>query len=395
VKVLARLAVFIVLTPALLLAQTSTGQSATTPKANAASAQPASSTAQAPPAPAAQTAEAPRPAAPMPYPIMSTRAKDRARQLYEYLIRGEGGPLYASFAPEMKKQYPEAKIAGLSKQVNEKLGTQGQVLSETYLPSMTAPLTLYSRTMLYSNSKTGSKTAFMAVVGVNGQGELSDMQIVQVPPTQRDQYTDYQDTTKLHLPFNGAWMVFQGGRNIFENVYASTEEDKYTVSFMFLKDGAPFENDGKRNTDFYCFGEPVLAPAAGVVVQLGANSQDHAPGKPPEMMSRGNYVVIAHGNSEYSLIRYLKGGSIKVRNGQRVKRGDVIGECGNSGSSYAPHVEYSLQNSRGFPLPKTMPAQFVDYTADGKPVTIGEPLRGQTVANQAEPPATQTAEKPR
>ena len=46
-----------------------------------------------------------------------------------------------------------------------------------------------------------------------------------------------------------------------------------------------------------------------------------------------------------------------------MKQGEVIGECGNSGSSFAPHVEYSLQNTRGFPLPKTMPAQFVNYTA--------------------------------
>jgi hypothetical protein len=57
-------------------------------------------------------------------------------------------------------------------------------------------------------------------------------------------------------------------------------------------------------------------------------------------------------------------------------------------------VEYSLQNTRGFPLPKTMPAQFIDYTADGKPVTIGEPLRGQLVGNPPKSPSVETAAKP-
>ncbi len=94
------------------------------------------------------------------------------------------------------------------------------------------------------------------------------------------------------------------------------------------------------------------------------------------------------------MIPYLKAGSLKVKNGQRVKQGDVIGECGNSGSSFAPHVEYNLQNTRGFPLPKTMPAQFVDYVADGKAVPMGEPLRGQIVENQPKATPVETAGKP-
>jgi hypothetical protein len=32
-------------------------------------------------------------------------------------------------------------------------------------------------------------------------------------------------------------------------------------------------------------------------------------------------------------------------------------------------------------LPDSLPVQFVDYIADGKPVDVGEPVRGQTVSN--------------
>ena len=53
---------------------------------------------------------------------------------------------------------------------------------------------------------------------------------------------------------------------------------------------------------------------------------------------------------------------------------------------------YRLQNSRGVPYPFTLPAQFVNYIADGKPVATGEPVRGQYVRNSTESAPT-TAEK--
>ena len=150
----------------------------------------------------------------------------------------------------------------------------------------------------------------------------------------------------------------------------------------------------ERNTDFTAMDSLCWRPPRGSLSSRQATRQTIRRAERSEFMSRGNYVVIAHGNSEFSLIPYLKAGSLKVRNGQRVKQGDVIGECGNSGSSFAPHVEYSLQNTRGFPLPKTMPAQFVDYMADGKAVPIGEPLRGQMVGNEPKAPPVETAVKP-
>lgn len=77
-----------------------------------------------------------------------------------------------------------------------------------------------------------------------------------------------------------------------------------------------------------------------------------------------------------------------VKTGQKAKASQAVGECGDSGNSAAPHFKYRLQNSSGRPLPQTVPAQFIDYVADGAPVTIDEPLRGQTVHNDSPPPAT-------
>lgn len=398
-KALARLAVLILLAPALLLAQTATspttGSQAGTkpayaqPDSGAQDAAPAASAAQGMQS-GAQAAAPAKPKVPAAYPIMSDKAKQRARQLYEYFAHGQSSLLYASFTPGMKKQSAETKISAISKQVTEKLGNPTQTVSENFLPGLGAPVTIYSHVANY----TKSKLPVMVVLAVDGNGEISDLQITPVPLLRNDEYSDYQDSTKLHLPFNGPWIVLQGGRAVYDNSFAASDDNRYTVSFIALKDGMTYENDGRKNSDYFCYGQPVMAPAAGIVIQAAGNASDHQPGRVPEVQSRGNYVVIAHGNSEFSMIPYLKAGSLKVKNGQRVKQGDVIGECGNSGSSFAPHVEYNLQNTRGFPLPKTMPAQFVDYVADGKAVPMGEPLRGQIVENQPKATPVETAGKP-
>ena len=57
----------------------------------------------------------------------------------------------------------------------------------------------------------------------------------------------------------------------------------------------------------------------------------------------GNHIVIRHGFGYETLYGHLN--RIKVRPGQRVTRGDVIGELGNSGSSTGPHLHYEVIKS--------------------------------------------------
>ena len=397
-KALVRLAVMVLISPA-LLAQTATGQTTTQSKpggSKPASTQAAGATASTPASQPANkstgaSAQTSKPKEKVPYPIMSDAAKQRARQLCDYFIHSETSSFYGAFSPAFKKSVPESKVVAASKEMSTQLGTPGQTIAEGFTPDLLQPTTVYSRTLQYSKPK----VPVMVVISVDEQGEIDRQpQVVGVPDTPRDPYSDYQDTVKLRLPFDGTWMVAQGGRNIYENAFASSDEYRYTVLFIDVKDGRAFDGDGKRNFDFYCYGQPVLAPAAGKVMQVVNTQADHPPGHATDLPSQGNFIVIAHGNQEYSMIPYLKQGSIKVKPGQRVKQGDVIGQCGDSGSTLAPHIEYRLQNTAGFPAPVTLPAQFVDYVADGKDVTIGEPLRGQMVSNQKQAAAAETAAKP-
>jgi len=57
---------------------------------------------------------------------------------------------------------------------------------------------------------------------------------------------------------------------------------------------------------------------------------------------------------------------------------------GSSGHSSEPHLHYHLQNTPVLYAGNGLPAQFIDYFADGEHVTRGEPVARQTVRSRRE-----------
>ena len=76
-------------------------------------------------------------------------------------------------------------------------------------------------------------------------------------------------------------------------------------------------------------GTPVKATANGYVAEAGIRKN-----------GRGKYIVINHGEGYKT--RYSHLSDIKVRRGQRVKRGDIIALSGNTGLSKGPHLHYEV-----------------------------------------------------
>ena len=112
--------------------------------------------------------------------------------------------------------------------------------------------------------------------------------------------------------------------------------------------------DGHKGTDFALpslaamrAGVDVLASAAGQVVAIRDNMPDIAFGSPgaPDISNRecGNGVLLRHGNGWETQYCHMKQGSIRVRPGQKVMQGDVLGQVGLSGKAQFPHVHLSLR----------------------------------------------------
>lgn len=197
-------------------------------------------------------------------------------------------------------------------------------------------------------------------------------------------YLGYRTHAPLRLPFTGEWMVFWGGRTVAQNYHAAYATQRFALDLIPAADSAVYarvlRGEATRLSDFACYGYPVLAPAAGVVITAVDSVADHEPGRLPPHEGWGNHVVIDHGTGEYSLFEHLKQGSVPVAAGERVAAGDVVGACGNSGRVTHPALHYDLltrpTEGRGT---FSLPAQFVDYVADGQLVARGEPHRWQRI----------------
>ncbi|MEO7251811.1 MAG: M23 family metallopeptidase, partial [Arenimonas sp.] len=192
-------------------------------------------------------------------------------------------------------------------------------------------------------------------------------------------HLDYQTRTSLRLPFEDEFHVFWGGRTIEQNYHAADGNQRFALDLLILRAGASHNGGGRRNEDYYCFGKPVLAPAAGKVLEVVDGTSDNVPGQMNPKTVTGNRVIINHGSSEYSVLAHLRNGSLRVKSGDTVQAGDRVGDCGNSGNSSEPHLHYQLQDGPAFGTSAGLPAQFSNYVADDKPVARGEPTRGQRI----------------
>ena len=313
-----------------------------------------------------------------PYPVMSRAAEERARQIFEMFNHGDTSQMWASLSDSLRKASgKEERFSEVNKKYRERMGTETSVVEENIVPNLFAPDTVYSRLSVFSNVRV--PVTFTITLNQRGQTDGFDIKILP-DEIAEGRYAGYEDNVKLKLPFNGEWLVYQGGRKVFQNPYAASDDQRYGLDFAYLKNGHLFSGPGgpaSKNSDYYCFGQPVLAPADGTVIKAESGYDDNPPGRPSGDPPDGNIVVISHGEGESSSMNHLKQNSLKVKRGDKVKQGDVIAECGNSGAGPIPHLHYQFQRSAGVPLP----AQFVDYIADGKPVASGEPVRGQFVKN--------------
>jgi len=148
--------------------------------------------------------------------------------------------------------------------------------------------------------------------------------------------------TSLSLPFFGEWTVTQG----YEGEHTHKEEWKHALDFEILDDdGNSFKGEGNKLSDYHCYGKSVLAPADGTVEEVTDDVADNRLGEVNLLQNWGNTVVIGHEGNIYTSLSHLKEKSVKVAKGERVKKGQIIAECGNSGRSPVPHLHFQVQST--------------------------------------------------
>jgi hypothetical protein len=308
--------------------------------------------------------------------ISQAPSLSEARALAEDVYSGRGVLTWKRAGATLRSSVrSQSGLRALINSTRSALGTEVRVITESMVERGTG--TLYRRVSAVTNWARGMEL------------ELAfDMKGALVAMTTRPAAKDAPTIAALHktranlrLPFDGSWFVLWGGRKYEENRHTPVPDMRYALDLFIVKGSSTSLRRTMKNDDYFAWGQPVLAPASGVVVAVVKDVPDNAPNQPRPGVLYGNSVVIDHGTGEYSLLGHLQFGSVSVRPGQQVVAGQQVARCGNSGMSTEPHLHYQLMDGADWTKAQGLPAQFQGFLVNGQHVERGEPIRGQVISH--------------
>jgi murein DD-endopeptidase MepM/ murein hydrolase activator NlpD len=208
---------------------------------------------------------------------------------------------------------------------------------------------------------------------VDESGKIAGLLFKPATPGQASTANDrYVAKGDVHLPFAGEWYSFWGGIDPATNVPHAQAggSERYAYDLVIMENGSTHAGAGDKNSDYYCYGRPILSPVAGKVAMVVDGIPENHPGEMNAMFLPGNCVEIDDGLGEYFALAHLQPYRMAVKVGDEVRVGQVIGYCGNSGNASEPHLNLQMQDAPDM------------STAAGLPVAAGVALGKVSLANQ-------------
>lgn len=180
---------------------------------------------------------------------------------------------------------------------------------------------------------------------------------------------DHEQAGRYRLPVDGTWTVVNGSpvEAHSHSWYPATQRYAYDLVRTDAEGRTAAPEEAGLDA-YHCYEEPVLAPAAGVVVAVGEGDVELDRGgglsHPLKRSVTGNYVTIRHAEGEYCTLAHLVPGSVTVSPGDRVARGERVGRCGHTGNSSEPHLHVQFQDHPSFELAAGLPVAFTDVDVE-------------------------------
>ena len=182
----------------------------------------------------------------------------------------------------------------------------------------------------------------------------------------------------LGPPVKGAdWLASDGPSNdesnhhrrgipIFDGRTFSSR--RYAIDWQQSEDGSTFSSDALDKRSYYAYGKQVLAVADGRVVKVRDGIPENVPGHDEEFHPAvpitmktlaGNTVTLDLGKGQFAHYLHLQPGTLRVKVGDRVRRGQILAKIGNSGDAREPHLHFEVTDS-----PIVMVGEGVPYLID-------------------------------
>lgn len=274
--------------------------------------------------------------------------------------------IFTLFSEEMKKALPLDN----TKEFLEGLNSQaGKITKRDFIKYQAS----------YASYKTKFERALFAVnISVDNNSKINGLFIK--PFTDETLPVMERNTSKLAIPFKGEWTVVWGGDTKELNYHVESEAQKHAFDIVITdKRGKSYKTNGEKNEDYYAFGKELYAPCNGEVVLVVDGVKDNKPGTLNPIYIPGNTVIIKTANNEYLFFAHFKQHSIKVTEGQKVKQGQLLGLCGNSGNSSEPHLHFHIQNAEDMNVATGVKCYFEKLLVNGKLKTDYSPAKGDKI----------------
>lgn len=149
---------------------------------------------------------------------------------------------------------------------------------------------------------------------------------------------------------------------------------RYSMDWKRRIDGEFLTGDPLDVRSYHAYGQPVFAVADATVIQAKNGFPDNIPKTPagftpavPLSMASlaGNTVVLDLGDGQFAHYAHLQPGSVTVKAGQRVRRGEPLARIGNSGDARWPHLHFQVTTGPGIISSEGLPFVLDQFRAKG------------------------------
>jgi murein DD-endopeptidase MepM/ murein hydrolase activator NlpD len=197
---------------------------------------------------------------------------------------------------------------------------------------------------------------------------------------------------------DGPWRAFSGAaantshhrRQIYVLSGHAALPNRCAIDWVRTENSARHSGSPDENRNYLSYGARVMAVEDATVVSVHDGVADNLPGHRGAeslKLSRdtigGNTIVLDLGHGQFAHYMHLQPGTLRVKSGERVRRGQVIAHVGNSGSSFEPHLHFEVTTSPLAIVGEGLPYLIDEYevaTSDGRKRRRRElPLEGSLV----------------
>jgi murein DD-endopeptidase len=152
---------------------------------------------------------------------------------------------------------------------------------------------------------------------------------------------------------------------------------RFAIDYVKLNErSSTFRGDSLLNQSYVAYGDDVLAVADAEVVAVKDGIPENVPQSPTRAVPitletiGGNHVILRLGDGRFAFYAHLKPGSLRVKLGDRVRRGQVLGLLGNSGNSTEPHLHFHLADANSPLASEGIPYEHERFDVVGSCVTL-------------------------